>query len=57
MNSYVERHQRITIPGVIAASELLRNLSDMQTHMHHLLDHQSSAEQTIIPKVIAEIEH
>src|SRR2546426_1671800 len=57
VNSYVERHKRITIPGVIAASEILRNLSDMQTHMHHLLQHQHNAEQTISLKAIAEIEH
>jgi signal transduction histidine kinase len=56
VNSYVERHKRITIPGVIAASEILRNLSDMQTHMHHLLEHQHNAEQTISLKAIAEIE-
>ena len=57
VNSYVERHKRITIPGVIAASEILRNLSDMQTHMHHFLQHQNTAEQTISLKAIAEIEH
>ncbi len=56
VNSYVERHQRITIPAVVTASEMLRNLSDMQTHMHHLLDHQNNAEQTISLKAIAEIE-
>jgi nitrogen fixation/metabolism regulation signal transduction histidine kinase len=56
VNSYVERHQRITIPSVISASEMLRNLSDMQTHMHHLLEHQNTAEQTISLKAIAEIE-
>ena len=33
VNSYVERHQRITIPAVITASEMLHNLSDMQTHI------------------------
>ena len=56
VNSYVERHQRITIPSVISASEMLRNLSDMQTHIHHLLEHQNTAEQTISLKAIAEIE-
>ena len=29
VNSYVDRHQRITIPGVITASEMLRNVSDI----------------------------
>ena len=56
VNSYVERHQRITIPAVVTASEMLRNLSDMQTHMHHLLDHQNNAEQTISLKAIADLE-
>ena len=57
MNSYVDRHQRITIPGVVTASEMLRNLSDMQTHMHHLLERQNTAEQTVNLKAIVEIEH
>jgi len=57
VNSYVDRHQRITIPGVVTASEVLRNLSDMQTHMHHLIEHQNTAEQTISLKALAEIEH
>ena len=57
VNSYVDRHQRITIPGVVTASEMLRNLSGMQTHMHHLLEQQNTAEQTISLKAIAEIEH
>jgi len=57
VNSYVDRHQRITIPGVVTASEMLRNLFDMQTHMHHLLEHQDAADQAIGLKAIAEIEH
>jgi signal transduction histidine kinase len=57
VNSYVDRHQRITIPGVVTASEMLRNLFDMQTHMHHLLEHQDAQGQAITLKAIAEIEH
>ncbi|MDP1946128.1 MAG: ATP-binding protein [Nitrospirota bacterium] len=57
VNSYVDRHQRITIPGVVTASEMLRNLSDMQTHMHHLLEHQVAADKAISLTAIAEIEH
>ena len=57
VNSYVDRHQRITIPGVVTASEMLRNLSDIQTHMHHLLEHQAAAEQATSLKTIADIEH
>ena len=56
VNSYVERHKRITSPAVVTASEMLRNLSDMQTHMHHLLDHQNGAEQTVSLKAIADLE-
>ncbi len=56
VNSYVDRHQRITIPGVVTASEMLRNLSDMQTHMHHLLEHQKGEEQASGFKTIADIE-
>lgn len=57
VNSYVDRHQRITIPGIITAAEMLRNLSDMQTHMHQLLAHQHPAAQTASLKALAEIEH
>lgn len=57
VNSYVDRHQRITIPGVVTASEMLRNLFDMQTHMHHLLEHQAAAAQAISLKTITDIEH
>ncbi len=57
VNSYVDRHQRITAPGVVTASEMLRNLSDVQTHMHQLLEHQSPAAQTTSLKTLAEIEH
>lgn len=56
VNSYIDRHQRITIPGVVTASEMLRNLSDMQTHMHHLLEHQRSEPQRLSLNAIAEIE-
>ena len=56
VNGYVERHKRITIPAVVTTSDMLRNLSDLQTHMHHLLDHQNNAEQTISLKAIADIE-
>src|SRR5512141_211551 len=56
VNSYVERHKRITIPAVVTASEMLRNLSDMQIQMHHLLDHQNNGEQIISLKAIADLE-
>lgn len=56
VNSYIDRHQRITIPGVVTATEMLRNLSDMQTHMHHLLEHQAAADQVGSLAAIATIE-
>lgn len=45
VNSYVERHQRITIPGVVTASEMLRDLADLQMQMHHLIEHRDPVEQ------------
>lgn len=45
VNSYVERHQRITVPGVVTAAAIQQTLSHMQTQVHHLLEHPSSAEQ------------
>lgn len=57
VNSYVDRHQRITIPGVVTASEMLRQLPTMQTHMHHLLEHQDPTAQAATFTAIADIEH
>ncbi len=57
VNSYVDRHQRITIPGVVTASEMLRNISTMQTHMHHLLEHQGAAARATTFATIADVEH
>ena len=55
VNSYIDRHQRITIPGVVTASEMLRNLADMQMHMHHVLEHPTTTPQDGLA-AIAEIE-
>lgn len=57
VNSYVERHQRITIPGVITASEMLRSVSNLQMHLHHLLDHQETAGRNSTFAMMADIEH
>ncbi len=38
VNGYLDRHQRITIPAIVAASEMLRNVGNMQTGMHHVLE-------------------
>lgn len=57
VNSYIDRHQRITIPGVVTASEMLRNLADLQTQIHHLIEHRNSAEQAARFATVAGIEH
>lgn len=57
VNSYVDRHQRITIPGVITASEMLRNIGDMQTRMHHAREHLTGNEHTAALAAVAELEH
>ena len=57
VNGYVDRHQRITIPGVVTAAEMLRNVSDMQMHMHHLLEHQDPSAKAATLKTVADIEH
>jgi signal transduction histidine kinase len=56
VNSYVERHQRITVPGVVTASEILRNVGHMQTHMHHLLEHPETDASRSTLSTISEIE-
>jgi signal transduction histidine kinase len=56
VNSYVDRHQRITIPGVISASEMLRNVGDIETRMHHTREHLTGADRTAGFAAIAEIE-
>jgi signal transduction histidine kinase len=57
VNSYVERHQRITIPGVITASEMLRSVADLQTHMHDYLEHPEHARRNSALAMMAHIEH
>lgn len=44
VNSYVDRHQRITIPGVVTAADVQRTVAEMQTQMHHVLEHQTVAD-------------
>ena len=56
VNSYVDRHQRITIPGVVTASEMLRNVNEIETRMHHVREHFSGADRTAGFQAIAEIE-
>jgi len=56
VNSYVDRHQRITIPGVITASEMLRNVGEVETRMHHVREHLSGTDRTTGFETIAAIE-
>ena len=56
VNSYVDRHQRITVPGVVTASQILRNVGRMQTHVHHLLDDQGRADRSEIVAHLSELE-
>ncbi len=56
VNSYVDRHQRITIPGVVTASDMLRELSSMRLQMHRLLQRQSDSEPNDGFRLIADAE-
>ncbi len=56
VNSYVDRHQRITIPGVVTAAEIQQTASHMQTDVHHLLEHQTPSEQEATLTRLAQME-
>jgi len=56
VNSYVDRHQRITIPGVITASEMLRNVGAIETRMHHVREHLTGTDRATGFEAIAAIE-
>lgn len=56
INSYVDRHSRITIPGMIAASDMLRKIGDMQTTMHHIRQYETENERTTALHALAEME-
>ncbi len=45
VNSYVDRHQRITVPAVVTAAAMQQSVAHMLQQAHHLLEHQSPAEQ------------
>ncbi|MET0516650.1 MAG: ATP-binding protein [Nitrospiraceae bacterium] len=52
VNSYVDRHQRITVPAVITAATMQQDLSRLREHVHHLVEHHSSVEQAVTIKQI-----
>lgn len=56
VNSYVDRHQRITIPGVVTASEMVRDLAEIQRHMHHVLEHTATTPRAAGFTALAKIE-
>jgi signal transduction histidine kinase len=45
VNSYVDRHQRITVPAVVTAATMQQTFFHMLEQFHNLLEHQSPAEQ------------
>ena len=45
VNSYVDRHQRITVPAVVTAGAIQQTFFHMLEQVHHLLEHQTPAEQ------------
>ena len=56
VNSYVDRHQRITVPAVVTASEMLRNIGDMRTAMHHALTRHQGSVRAADLKTVEDIE-
>ena len=55
VNSYVDRHQRITVPAVITAATMQQNLSRLREHVHHLVEHHTSVEHAATIKQIDEL--
>ena len=45
VNSYVDRHQRITVPAVVTAGTIQQTFFHMLEQVHHLLEHQTPAGQ------------
>ena len=45
VNSYVDRHQRITVPAVVTAATTQQTFFHMFEQLHHLLEHQPPDEQ------------
>jgi signal transduction histidine kinase len=45
VNSYVDRHQRITVPAVVTAAAMQQTVAHMLQLAHHVLEHHAPAEQ------------
>lgn len=56
VNSYVDRHQRITIPAVVTASDILRNVGRMQNYLHRISEHREATDLEATKATVAEIE-
>lgn len=44
VNSYIDRHQRITVPAVITAAEMRRYLSGLRENVHLAVEHPAEVE-------------
>lgn len=56
VNSYVDRHKRITVPGVVTATEILRHVGHMRTHVHHLLEHRQAVDASSTLDILSTLE-
>lgn len=56
VNSYVDRHQRITVPALVTATEILRKVGHMRTQFHHLFEHEGGTHQAAMLAGLAESE-
>ncbi len=45
VNSYVDRHQRITVPAIVTAAEMLQVVSQLEADVHRLLQHETKGSQ------------
>lgn len=57
VNSYVDRHQRITVPGVVTASAILRHVGHMRTHVHRLLELRPGVDASSILDTLSTLEY
>ena len=53
VNSYVDRHQRITVPAVVNAAQMRQHLSGLREDVHFIVEHPAEAE---VAETISHIE-
>ena len=56
INSYVDRHKRITVPAIVTAANMRREAYDLKLTLHLYDDHRSSLRQTIAPRFDRHVE-